>query len=251
MGRLWGGRRKQIYPRPRLTSCVWPSKPWLYCYEFESNFLSSPSYQVTGSRGSPFQRPGHIHKYPCALRSSFRLEYSLIDLTNSSKNMATLNAYQRRMSAGSSNGGSVGMLANGTSKTGSSSSPTMYSASLPAFGSVYIRVVDDSVGSFQYMIPIAEVITYPLLFGMVRKLNTNKRIFEGDHAFTVHVDEDGHPGAIILERFWDKVVRDGLRVIITYKSGTAPQQELPIDKALSSGLGSHKDQDDVFFPHYT
>ncbi|KAK9374129.1 uncharacterized protein V1513DRAFT_432125 [Lipomyces chichibuensis] len=167
------------------------------------------------------------------------------------KNMATLNAYQRRMSAGSSNGGSIGMLANGTSKGGSSSSPTMHSASLPAFGSVYIRVVDDTVGSFQYMIPIAEVTTYPLLFGMVRKLNTNKRIFEGDHAFNVHVDEDGHPGAIILERFWDKVVRDGLRVIITYKSGTAPQNNLPIDKALSSGLGSLKDQDDVFFPHYT
>ena len=110
------------------------------------------------------------------------------------------------------------------------------------FASVYIRINDQ-----QYLVPLSEVLSYHNLFTMVQKLNTTKTIFEGEYAFRVHIDDNGTNGAILLERFWDKIVRDGLRISIEYNTGDLPA--LPLDKSLQSGMSTKKDADSSFFPH--
>lgn len=141
-------------------------------------------------------------------------------------------------SSGSSNGTSVGYALNPTV------SPTATKlANHSPYASVFIRIHDQ-----QYLVPLSEVITYHQLFGMIQKLNTEKTIFEGEYAFRVYIDEAGTNGAIVLERFWDKVVRDGLKISIEYNVG-ANLPTLPLDKSLQAGMSKKKDADDSFFPH--
>lgn len=113
----------------------------------------------------------------------------------------------------------------------------------PSFASIYIRIHDQ-----QYLVPLAEVITFHQLFNMVQKLNTEKTIFEGEYAFRVYIDDNGSNGAIVLERFWDKIIRDGLRISIEYNTG-ANLPKLPLDKSLQAGMSKKKDADTSFFPH--
>lgn len=140
----------------------------------------------------------------------------------------------------SANGGTT----SGYSNLGPSTSPTSTKLSMHSpFASVYIRIKDQ-----QYLVPLSEVLTYHSLFGMVQKLNIHKTIFEGEYAFRVHIDDNGTNGAIVLERFWDKVVRDGLKISIEYNDG-ANLVKLPLDKSLQAGMSKKKDADDSFFPH--
>lgn len=111
------------------------------------------------------------------------------------------------------------------------------------YASVFIRIRDQ-----QYLVPLSEVLSYHSLFQMVQKLNTKQTIFEGEYAFRVHIDEPSGAGAIVLERFWDKVVRDGLKISIEYNVGSN-LPKLPIDKSLQAGMSKKKDADDSFYPH--
>lgn len=143
----------------------------------------------------------------------------------------------RRMSSSSASNGSSGFALNPTTSP-SAAKLSMHSP----YASVFIRIKDA-----QYLVPLAEVLSYHNLFGMVQKLNTNQTIFEGEYSFRVHIDDNGTNGAIILERFWDKVVRDGLKISIEYNLGTLPK--LPLDKSLQSGMSKARDADNSFFPH--